>query len=113
MNWFRSTCLVIVLGEIIIAHAQAHAFLDHAEPAVGSNVKQLPNAVRIWFTEPIQPALSTIKVFDVMKKQIDKNDTHSDGGNRALLQVFIRVSEPGPLQGNMARRVSGRPFHDR
>jgi methionine-rich copper-binding protein CopC len=89
MTWFRSTCLVLVLGAVTITHLYAHAFLDHAEPAVGSTAKQVPHAVRIWFTEPIQPALSTIKVFDAMRKQIDKQDTHSNGGNNALLQVSL------------------------
>jgi methionine-rich copper-binding protein CopC len=95
MNCFRSTCLALVLGGVIITHAHAHAFLDHAEPAVGSKVKQIPHAVRIWFTEPIQPALSTINVFDVMGKQIGKKDTHSDEGNKALVQVSLPSLGPG------------------
>ncbi len=89
MSWFRITCLVLVLGGVTITHAHAHAFLDHAEPAVGSKVKQIPHAVRIWFSEPIQPALSTIKVFDATAQQIDKKDTYSDGENKALLQVSL------------------------
>jgi methionine-rich copper-binding protein CopC len=28
----------------------AHAFLDHAEPSVGSQVKSSPAQVKIWFT---------------------------------------------------------------
>ena len=95
MNWLGSTCVVVVLGGVIATHAHAHAFLDHAEPAVGSKVKQIPHAVRIWFTEPIQPALSTIKVVDAMKKQIGTKDTHSDGGNNALLQVSLPSLRPG------------------
>jgi copper resistance protein C len=95
MNWLRRTRLVLLLSGAAITHAHAHAFLDHAEPTVGSKVKQTPHAVRIWFTEPTQPALSSIKVFDVMEKQIDKRDTHSDGGNKALLQVSLPSLGPG------------------
>ena len=95
MNWFRRTCLVLMLSGVVIAHAHAHAFLAHAEPAVGGEVKQTPHAVRILFTEPIQPALSTIKVFDGMERQIDKKDTRSDGGNKALLQVSLPALGPG------------------
>jgi methionine-rich copper-binding protein CopC len=84
--------LIVLTG---VAQVEAHAFLDHAEPSVGSKVKQVPHAVRIWFTEPIQPALSTINVFDVVGKQIDKKDTRSDGRNKALLQVSLPSLGPG------------------
>jgi copper resistance protein C len=87
-----SLSLIILVG---LARLQAHAFLDHAEPAVGSKVKQKPHEVRIWFTEPIQPALSSIKVFDVTEKQVDKKDMHSEGGNKALLQVSLPSLAPG------------------
>ena len=44
--------------------AHAHAFLDHAAPAVGSTVHGPPPAIRIWFTQEIEPAFSTLKVLD-------------------------------------------------
>jgi methionine-rich copper-binding protein CopC len=69
--------------------ADAHAFLIHAEPQVGSKMKKAPNEVRIWFNEPVQQASSTIKVFSGSGKQVDKKDTHLDRGNRALLHVSL------------------------
>jgi methionine-rich copper-binding protein CopC len=39
----------------------AHAFLDHAEPRVGSTVTA-PAALTLVFTEPIEPAFSRIVV---------------------------------------------------
>jgi copper resistance protein C len=69
--------------------ADAHAFMVHAEPRVGSKVKKAPNKVQIWFSEPVQPASSTIKVFDVHGKQVDKKDTHLGRTNRALLHVSL------------------------
>jgi methionine-rich copper-binding protein CopC len=76
--------------------ADAHAFLVRAEPQVGSGIKKAPNEVRIWFSEPVQAGLSSVKVFDGNGKQIDKKDTHSDRGNRTLLHVSLRsVLVPG------------------
>jgi methionine-rich copper-binding protein CopC len=69
--------------------ADAHAFLVRAEPQVGSRIKKAPNEVRIWFNEPVKPALSSIKVFDGNGKQIDNKDTDLDRGNRALLHVSL------------------------
>lgn len=77
------------------ANAYAHAFVDHAEPAVGGKVKQMPQEVRIWFTEPIEPTFSSIKVFDATGKQIDKKDVHVDAKNRALLDVSLPSLLPG------------------
>jgi copper resistance protein C len=55
----------------------------------------MPNEVRIWFTEPIEPRVSSIKVFDATGKQIDKRDVHLDAKSKALLQVSLPVLAPG------------------
>ena len=67
----------------------AHAFLVRAEPRVGSSVKKAPNEVRIWFSEPVAPALSLIKVFNAAGKQVDKSDTHPDRSDRAVVRVSL------------------------
>jgi len=89
MNRFRNICLMFLLSGAAVAHAHAHAFVDHAEPPVGGKVKQMPQEVRIWFTEAIEPVFSGIQVFDAAGKQVDKKDTHLDPSNRSLLQVSL------------------------
>jgi methionine-rich copper-binding protein CopC len=42
--------------------ADAHAFLDHADPAVGAQVAASPKVVRLWFTETIEPKFSKVEV---------------------------------------------------
>ena len=42
----------------------AHAFLDHADPKVGSTVHSSPAAVTLTFTEDVEPAFSKIEVVD-------------------------------------------------
>jgi methionine-rich copper-binding protein CopC len=68
---------------------EAHAFLVRAEPRVGSKVNKAPIEVRVWFSEMVQAGVSSIKVFDVSGKQVDKKDTHSDRFNRAVLCVSL------------------------
>ena len=87
--------MVFAIGGVTIVHVHAHAFLDHAKPAVGSKVKQTPHAVRIWFTEPIMTGSSSIKVFGAMGKQVDKKDTGSDVTNKSLLHVSLPLLTPG------------------
>jgi hypothetical protein len=42
--------------------AVAHAFLDHAEPRVGSTVTASPPALTLWFTEGVEPVFSHVTV---------------------------------------------------
>jgi methionine-rich copper-binding protein CopC len=73
----------------------AHAFLDHAEPAVGSQIHNSPTQVRIWFTEKVEPALSRIQVFNVAASEVDKRNVHIDPSNPALLEVALPPLQPG------------------
>src|SRR5438876_9482442 len=90
----------VVLGLFLIVMAgstrlEAHAFLQRAEPAVGSTVQASPSEVRVLFTEKIEPALSTVQVFDASGKEVDKHDVHLDRSNHALLHVSLPPLEAG------------------
>ena len=87
-----SFCLLVLLPA---ARVSAHAFLERCDPAVGGKIHSVPAAVRIWFTEAIEPAFSSIQVFDATGKQVDKKDTHSDRSNRSLLQISLPHLGPG------------------
>ena len=52
------------------APAGGHAFLDHAEPRVGSKV-EAPSAVTLFFTEPIEAAFSRLEVADATGKKVE------------------------------------------
>jgi len=69
--------------------------LDHAEPAVGSQIHSSPAEVRIWFSEKLEPALSRIQVFDAADSEVDKRNVHVDGSNPALLEVGLPPLKPG------------------
>ena len=78
----------------VAMRADAHAFMVRAEPRVGSKVGRAPGEVRIWFSEPIQSTLSSIKVLAENGKQVDKKDTHLDPANRSLLHVSLAPTLP-------------------
>jgi copper resistance protein C len=85
-----------ILGLALVPQASwAHAFLDHAEPAVGSQINSSPAEVRIWFTERLEPVLSRIQVFDAADSEVDKRNVHVDGSNPALLEVGLPSLRPG------------------
>jgi len=81
------------------AHVVAHSEFDHSEPRNGRKLKQTPNEIRIWFTEPIMPALSSIEVRDASGKQVDRRDLHADQSNPALVHLSL------PTLGNGSYKV--------
>jgi methionine-rich copper-binding protein CopC len=94
INSFR--LFVSTVGILSVAHgAWAHAFLDHAEPAVGSKVHGSPAIVKIWFTEKVESALCKLQVFDASGQEVDKRDPASDAGNPVLLSVTLPSLKPG------------------
>ena len=62
--------LVALLVGALSAIAGAHAFLDHAEPRVGTTVEAPPPAVTLFFTEPIEPAFSRVEIDDQDGKKL-------------------------------------------
>ena len=85
-----------IVGALAAApYAIAHAFLDHASPRVGSTVHGAPAAVKLWFTEELEPAFSTMRVLDKGGKPVDRGDAHVDKSDRTLLEVALAPLAPG------------------
>ena len=84
-------CIVIFLILLAAsARLEAHAFLKDANPGVGSTLQTSPSEVRIRFTENIEPAVSSIQVFDASGKEVDKHDLHLDRSDHALLHIVMQ-----------------------
>jgi len=90
--------LLLALLAVLVflpAAAGAHAFLDHSEPKVGSDVDKAPTEVRIKFTQALEPAFSKIEVKDKDGKVVDKKDTHVDPNDKQTLIVSLEALPPG------------------
>ena len=74
--------------------ARAHAFLDRAEPRVGSSVAVAPRQLSLWFTQNLEPAFSGAQVLDSAGGRVDQG-SRVDGGNRSLLRVSLKPLRPG------------------
>ena len=75
--------------------ALAHAFLDHAAPAVGSSVRAPPQRVTLWFTQPLEPAFCTLRVVDRDNKRQDGGDASVDPRDPTMLRVSVPTLPPG------------------
>ena len=75
--------------------ALAHAFLDHASPAVGTAVATAPPAVTLWFSQDIEPAFSTVSVTNQSGQRVDLGNARVPPGMPAQLQIGLRPLPPG------------------
>jgi copper resistance protein C len=89
INSIQRWSLVCALFGALQSQAWAHAFLDHAEPKVGSTVTHSPTVVKIWFTQEVEPAFSSVRVQDAQGKEVDKKDVHVDIKDKMLLAVSL------------------------
>jgi copper resistance protein C len=75
--------------------AWAHAFLDHATPAVGSTVPSAPAAVTMWFTQQLEPAFTTATVTDASGNTVDASPAQVDPKDPMVLRVALKKLSPG------------------
>jgi copper resistance protein C len=67
LTFATSALLAIMSGTA----AEAHAFLDHAEPRVGSTVPTAPRELSLSFTQKLEPAFSSAEVSDANGARVD------------------------------------------
>ena len=89
INSIKRWSVVAVLFLAWQSSAWAHAFLDHAEPKVGSMVTNSPAEVKIWFTQNLEPAFSKLEVQDAQGNEVDKGDAHLDDKDKSLFLVSL------------------------
>jgi methionine-rich copper-binding protein CopC len=72
--------------------ANAHAFLDHAEPRVGSVVSTAPRQVTLWFTQNLEAAFSKVTVTDSSGQRVDAGKANISG---TVMRVPLRAIKAG------------------
>ena len=87
--------LTIIALLFTTTSAWSHAFLDHAEPAVGSTVDTPITEIKIWFTEKLEPAFSQVEVKDRHGKPVTQNRATVDSADPSLLRLAVPALGPG------------------
>ena len=83
--------LLFALGwwMVLPSTAAAHANLASSDPPANSELETAPSRIIIWFTEPVEPALSEIRVLDASGKQVDEGDSAVDDLNPLAMSVGL------------------------
>jgi methionine-rich copper-binding protein CopC len=93
----RLIAAAFVLAELLIAPAavRAHAFLDRADPAVGSTVPAPPTVIHLWFTQELEPAFSWVTVTDRSGASVNDGSATIDPSNKSELTVKLKPLSAG------------------
>ena len=88
MTFVISALLSVVLGAV----AEAHAFLDHAEPRAGSTVPTAPRQLSLSFTQNLEPAFSSVEVSDANGARVDLGKPSI---STSVMRVGLKQLAPG------------------
>jgi hypothetical protein len=92
--------LLAVAAAAIHVPVFAHAFLDHADPKVGSIVAVAPTELRLWFSQDVESAFTTAEVLDATGKRVDTGHPQIDRQQKELLHVPLAKLPPGEYTVN-------------
>lgn len=91
-NLLTLSCVlsVFLTGALFItATVHAHANVVKSRPASDSIIDYTPDKIIIWFTEPLEPKFSEIRVLDLKGLQIDNRDSSVDSHDSRIMYVGV------------------------
>lgn len=95
MRSIRTILMTVAILLAGVTGALAHAFLERADPRVGSTVHTPPAQVRLWFTEQLEPAFSSVQVVNESGQRVDKGDSQVDPSAPKQLRISLTSLSPG------------------
>ncbi len=63
--------LLVLFAVLAPQRADAHAFLERSDPEANDVVGEVPESVRLWFTEPLEVDYSLAELFDASGQRIE------------------------------------------
>jgi len=90
MRRFLIPSLLFVALSNAVSHA--HAFLDHANPLVGSTVASAPREVSLAFTQNLEAAFSSVQVTDANGARVDQGKAQVNGN---AMRIGLKSLSPG------------------
>ena len=91
----RRVGLALAVYVLTATVAAGHAVLQRAEPRVESTLKRAPDEVRLYFSERLEPAYSSLRVLNDRGAQVDRRDGRVDRSNPSLLRATLPALAPG------------------
>jgi len=87
--------LAAILFSLAALPASAHAFLTHANPAVGSHLSQRPSALTLFYTEGVEAPFCTVTVTAPDGTAVQVGQPQAVPGQPAELSVKLHIMAAG------------------
>ncbi len=97
---------ILLFADYAGSSVQAHAFIDHTQPAVGGTVKTPPTEVRLWFTVNLEEGSSRMRVMNATGEEVNLKDTRVDPKDHRVLSVSLPPALPPGAYKVIWRAVS-------
>ena len=87
---FFALCVTLLLP----GTSEAHSILVRSDPAPGSVVSVPPEQVRLWFSEALNPAFSTVVVVNARSQRVNTTDAQIPPENSSEMDVSLPPNLP-------------------
>ncbi len=81
--------LAALLAGVTVTPAWAHALLLRSNPAANAVLKEAPAQIELFFSETVEPGLSTVSVLDSNGKAVDLGDVRVDPSDPTRMTVSL------------------------
>jgi copper transport protein len=88
--WAFSLFAVLMVSGLIVVPVSAHALFLRSQPAANAVLTRSPALVELFFSEALEPGLSSITVLDSDAKVVDQQDVRVDPNNPTHMSVSLR-----------------------
>ena len=89
MRQFVQRFALLLLAAWSASPAGAHAVLDYSVPAARTTLRASPKELTLKFTQRLEPAFSSVHVFDSKGKPVDRGDSRIDAADPTSLRVSL------------------------
>lgn len=86
---------LLAWAALLTQPAEAHGHLQKATPGSDETVKTAPSEIRLWFSEPLEPAFSAIEVDDASGASVTSGKAAVDPSAPKQLTLPLPELQPG------------------
>ncbi|GAC1356594.1 MAG: hypothetical protein NVSMB44_00560 [Ktedonobacteraceae bacterium] len=94
-------CLALPLALCLLlsfpATTQAHAILLKSDPARDARLNSVPDQVRMWFSEDLNPTFSSAVIVNAENQRVDKKDARVSPADPREMTISLRPNLPASV----------------